>query len=60
MAYGKIIEINENGALVLFESSGIQKRVKVSRHVLQDLQPGCDVAVIFETDMINGIIIGVV
>lgn len=60
MAYGKIVEMNEKGALVLFENSGIQKRVKISRHVLQDIQPGSEVVVIFETDMINGIIIGVV
>lgn len=59
MAYGKIIEVNEKGALVLFENSGIQKRVKISGHV-RDLQPGSEVVVIFETDMINGIIIGVV
>lgn len=60
MAYGKIIEVNEKGVLVLFESSGIQKQVKACKHVIQDLKPGRQVVVIFETDMINGTIIGVI
>lgn len=60
MAYGKVIEVREKDVLVLFESSSIQKRVKVCRHVMQDLQPGSEVVVVFETEMINGIIIGVI
>lgn len=60
MTYGKIIEINETGALVLFENIGIQKKVKVCSHVRQDLETGKEVIVIFETEMINGAIIGVI
>lgn len=60
MTYGKIIEVNENGALVLFENIDIQKEVKVCSHVKQDLKPGEEVIVIFETEMINGAIIGVI
>ena len=59
MAYGKVIEINETWALVLFENLDIQKNVKVCRHI-QELKPGDEVIVLFETDMINGAVIGVV
>ncbi len=60
MAYGKVIEINETGALVLFENLDIQKTVKVCRHIGQELKPGDEVIVLFETDMINGAVVGVV
>ena len=58
MQYGKVIEVSGETALVLFECLGVQKRVKISKHI-EELKAEDEVAVAFETEMIKGIILGV-
>lgn len=58
MSFGKVISIKENRAIVLFANERVQKWVTIPRNIT-DVNNGDTVAVIFESEMTRGIIIGV-